>query len=120
MIDKKEQKTSTVFIRGIPASTKDAALSEAFKEFGNIRQAFITKPKNSSGNAIGYVKFTTIEEAAAAIKTVKMIGNKKVILSYARKKPRKYREPVKDNFQNKSGSGLSDTCLLYTSPSPRD
>ena len=92
-------------------STKDSVLSETFKEFGNIRQAFITKPKNiNTPTSIGYVKFTTIEEATSAINSVKNIGNKKVILSYARKKPRKYREPV--NFGKKvkgSESGLSDT-----------
>lgn len=110
MINKKEQRTSTVFIRGISANTKDSVLSETFKKFGNIRQAFVTKPKaNSTGNTIGYVKFTTIEEATSAIKAVQTIGNQKVILSYARKKPRKYREAVKENQHEKYGSGLSDT-----------
>ena len=110
MIKKNEQRTSTVFIRGVPATTKDSVLNETFKEFGHIRQAFITKPKlNAAGTSIGYVKFTTIEEASLAINSVKMIENQKVILSFARKKPRKFREPVKLNKSKGSGSGLSDT-----------
>ncbi|KAL5254379.1 hypothetical protein ACHWQZ_G013981 [Mnemiopsis leidyi] len=111
MVKKDVQRTSTVFIRGLPVTTQDSVLSETFKEFGNIRQAFITKPKNSnSQTSIGYVKFTTIDEATSAISTVKTIGSNKVILSYARKKPRKYREPVSLGNKGKgSDSGLSDT-----------
>ena len=112
MVKKNEQRTSTVFIRGLPVGTKESTLSETFKGFGNIRQAFVTKSKANSGSGIsvGFVKFTTIDEATSAINSVKSIGNQRVVLSYARKKPRKYREPV--NLKNKigdNGSGLSDS-----------
>lgn len=110
MENKKDNRTSTVFIRGLKPNTKDDSLLEEFKSFGVIRQAFVTKSKmNKDGSCIGYVKFTKVDEATSAINAVKSVNGKKVVLSYARKKARKFRQPIDLDGLKNTKSGLSDT-----------
>ena len=114
----KHQRTSTIIIKNVPDNVKQNDLQSSYENIGSIRQIFITKSKVGNQN-IGFVKFTTVEEASQAITSIKQLKGQNIVSNFARKKPRKYRNiTVKDEEADLSESDNDATVTKPTIKPP--
>ena len=128
---------TTVFVRNLPYSCTDAGLEEAFGEIGPVKECFIIADKKGAGGkskGFGFVQFALAEDAAAAVAQSKSfkVDGRAVTIDVAKQKPSQRAGAGASDARpaaaaaadadagDESDSDAPKTCLLYTSPSPRD
>ncbi len=78
-----------LFIGGLPFSTTDDELAEAFSQFGNVKSAkVITDRETGKSRGFGFVEYESDEEAKAAIEGQdnKELGGRTIHVSEARER----------------------------------
>jgi polyadenylate-binding protein len=77
-----------LFIKNLDDSIDDAALREAFIEFGNITSSKVMKDQNDRSRGFGFVCFSTQEEATKAVTDMngRMLKGKPLYVALAQRK----------------------------------
>ncbi|CAL1541094.1 unnamed protein product [Lymnaea stagnalis] len=94
-----EKHGKTIFIRNLPYSTNNEKLEKIFSDIGPIKSCFVVSDKDSGKcRGFGYVKYTLLEDAEKALKTIKKVEGRNVHIMYAKKKEKKkkFGRPVKE------------------------
>ncbi len=81
MAETAEQRSRTVFVKGIAYGIEKDALEEAFAAVGPVRNCFIVRAKGEQEHkGYGYVQFALTDDAAAAIKQLQhcVLGGRKL------------------------------------------
>ncbi|KAH9525143.1 hypothetical protein Btru_000425 [Bulinus truncatus] len=85
-----ERHGKTLFIRNLPYSTTNEKLEKIFSDIGPIKTCFVVKDKDTGKcRGFGYVKFTLLEDAEKAFKTIKKVDSRDIQIIYANKKEKK-------------------------------
>jgi RNA recognition motif-containing protein len=78
-----------LFVGGLPFSTTDEELNEAFSQFGNVSSAkVITDRETGRSRGFGFVEFESDEEGKASIEGLdnKELGGRTIHVSQARER----------------------------------
>ncbi len=78
-----------LFVGGLPFSTTDEELEEAFSQFGNVKSAkVITDRETGRSRGFGFVEYESAEEAKAAIdgQDNKELGGRTIHVSEAKER----------------------------------
>ena len=78
-----------LFVGGLPFSTTDEELNEAFSQFGNVSSAkVITDRETGRSRGFGFVEFESDEEGKASIEGLdnKELGGRTIHVSEARER----------------------------------
>ncbi|KAI8791659.1 RNA-binding protein 28 [Biomphalaria glabrata] len=104
-----ERHGKTLFIRNLPYTSTNEKLEKIFSDIGPIKTCFVVKDKESGKcRGFGYVKFTLLEDAEKALKTIKKVEGRNVHIVYANKKEKKKRFGLpKENEENKQADESS-------------
>src|SRR3989338_2616629 len=97
-----------LYVGGLPYSTTDDALRDAFAQAGNVESATIIMDKMSGrSKGFGFVEMSTDEEAQAAIEmwNGKDFEGRKLTVNEAR--PMEARPPRREGGFNRGGNGGS-------------
>ncbi|KNC77467.1 hypothetical protein SARC_10072 [Sphaeroforma arctica JP610] len=82
----KADPSSTLFVRGIPATYTDESLQELFGDIGPIKEAFIIVDKETKqSKRFAFVKFALKEDAITCVEKMNghMVNGKKIQITYA-------------------------------------
>lgn len=80
-----------LFVGGLPFSTTDEELAEAFSQFGQVTSAkVITDRETGRSRGFGFVEYATDEEGNAAVAGLdnKELGGRTIHVSVARERER--------------------------------
>jgi RNA recognition motif-containing protein len=81
MEDSAEQRSRTLFVKGISYGVEKDSLEDAFTAVGPVRNCFIVRTKGETQHkGCGYVQFALREDAAAALKQLQhtVLGGRKI------------------------------------------
>ncbi|XP_026661550.2 organelle RRM domain-containing protein 2, mitochondrial-like isoform X2 [Phoenix dactylifera] len=82
--------SSNLFVSGLSKRTTSEGLNEAFSKFGQVVQARVVTDRVSGySKGFGFVRYTTVEEAAEGIKGMdgKFLDGWVIFAEYARPRP---------------------------------
>lgn len=103
----KEEKMYKLFVGGLPFSTTDEELAQAFGEHGTVASAVVIKDRDTGrSKGFGFVEFESDEEGKAAEKALNGadLGGRSITVNEAR--PREER-PRRDFNSRDNGGGRS-------------
>ncbi|XP_078582455.1 RNA-binding protein 28-like isoform X3 [Branchiostoma floridae x Branchiostoma japonicum] len=107
MADAEEKSSRTLFVRNLPYTTTKDKLEEIFSEAGPIKECFVVREPGVTDKCrgFGYVTFALREDAVKAKDQPVTLQGRKVVVSFADKKPKKRkREGEKEQEgENKQG-----------------
>lgn len=86
MEDSAEQRSRTLFVKGISYGVEKDSLEDAFTAVGPVRNCFIVRTKGETQHkGCGYVQFALREDAAAALKQLQhtVLGGRKIKVEFA-------------------------------------
>lgn len=81
MAENAEQRSRTVFVKGIAYGVEKDALEEAFAAVGPVRNCFIVRTKGEQQHkGYGYVQFAITQDAATAVQQLQgtVLGGRKL------------------------------------------
>jgi len=102
-----------VYVKHLDLSTDEEALTDAFKQFGNIISAKIVRDATGISRGFGFIVFSTAEEASAAVSQMngKHIGAQQVYVALShhnhgeRSSSREPRSPYHQDYYGYGGYG---------------
>lgn len=81
MEDTAEQRSRTLFVKGVSYGVEKDGLEEAFTAVGPVRNCFVVRTKGEAQHkGYGYVQFALREDAATAVKQLQhsVLGGRKI------------------------------------------
>ncbi|XP_033629872.1 RNA-binding protein 28-like isoform X1 [Asterias rubens] len=94
-----EKSSSTLFVRNLPYSATKEHLEEVFSDIGPVKKCFVITDTGVKDKCrgFGYVTFALREDADKAVTAHLSLAQRKLFISYSRRKdPRKKEKPKKD------------------------
>eukprot|EP00058_Branchiostoma_floridae_P003821 XP_002589309.1 hypothetical protein BRAFLDRAFT_97369 [Branchiostoma floridae] len=112
MADSEEKSSRTLFVRNLPYTTTKDKLEEIFSDAGPIKECFVVREPGVTDKCrgFGYVTFALREDAVKAKDQPVTLQGRKVVVSFADKKPKKRKregeiEQEEENKQTESPEG---------------
>ncbi|XP_019634538.1 PREDICTED: RNA-binding protein 28-like [Branchiostoma belcheri] len=112
MADSDEKSSRTLFVRNLPFTATNGTLEEIFSDAGPIKECFVVREPGVTDKCrgFGFVTFALREDAVKARAQPVMVQGRKVLVSFADKKPkkRKKEEQTEQEGEDKQTSSPED------------